>query len=88
MNYVITAVTIPMFLCMRAKPEFPPSRVALKVPETPNFFAGVKQALTDWNFVVLMFVFMFNNGTFVALGSTIADIYGSEKLHGGPFTPS
>jgi hypothetical protein len=36
-NYLITALTVPMIVCIREKPEFPPSVVATKKPKQRNF---------------------------------------------------
>lgn len=87
-NYLITALTVPMIVCIREKPEFPPSVVATKRPKQRNFIPQVREAIRDRNFVVLMLIFMMINGSFVAIGTNISTIYGSPKLKGGEFSPS
>jgi hypothetical protein len=87
-NLLITAITVPMLLFIREKPKFPPSLVATRAPKERNFLPQAKEAVRDRNFIVLVFIFMMVNGSFVASGTNISNIYASKKMHGGAFGPS
>jgi Na+/melibiose symporter-like transporter len=68
-NILITCIAAPLFIVIRENPPKPPSKVATEKPKEKDFFKAVIIALKDKNFLILLLVFIFVNGAFVAIGT-------------------
>ena len=85
-NILITCIAAPLFIVIRENPPKPPSKVATEKPKEKDFFKAVIMALKDKNFLILLLVFIFVNGAFVAIGTDFAIIFADPKFKGGPYS--
>lgn len=70
-NIVATALVIGIFVIISDRPSKPPSAVALKEPDEPQFWANLKIALKNRDYVLLLVIFMMIDGVFVLFGVVI-----------------
>jgi len=73
-NFIITAISVPFFFMIKDAPDVPPSLVSMKEPDNKSIMPTLHKVKSNRNFLFLLVIFAFMEGTFFCFGVTVDEI--------------